>query len=91
MFRRMRKGQSTLEYAILIAVTIAGVVAMQVYMKKAQQGRLRSGSDDLGKQFDPAVFSTTTNITNGESHSTETQANVTSNSEMDRKSNWSSN
>lgn len=91
MFRRMRRGQSTLEYAVLIAVTIAGVIAMQTYMKKAQQGRLRAGSDDLGKQFDPAAFSTSTNISSGSSNSEETQVSVTSNQQMDRKSNWTSN
>lgn len=88
MYKQMRKGQSTLEYAVLIAVTIAGVIAMQMYMTKAQQGRLRSGSDDLGKQFNPGSYTKTTNMNNGTSNSTETQSSVTSSSGMDRDSNW---
>ncbi len=65
MFIRKKKGQSTLEYAIIIAVVIAGLIAMQFYIKRGQQGRLRQATDDMGKQFDPlnTTGSTTSSYT----------------------------
>ena len=60
-------GQSTAEYAVLIAVIIAAVLAMQLYVKRAMSGRLRQASDQVGEQFSPAATKweyTTTSKTN---------------------------
>jgi uncharacterized protein (UPF0333 family) len=46
-----RKGQSTLEYGILIAVVVGALVAMSVYIKRGIQGKLRSSTDDIGEQY----------------------------------------
>lgn len=51
MFSR-RKGQSILEYAMIIAVVVAALLAIQIYMKRGVQGKLRSSVDDIGGQFD---------------------------------------
>jgi uncharacterized protein (UPF0333 family) len=51
-----RKGQSTLEYAIIIAVVIGGLMVMQHYVKRGYSGRLKSSSDDMGAQFDPGAY-----------------------------------
>ncbi len=56
-----RRGQSTLEYAVLIVVIIAALVAMQVYLKRGIQGRMRESSDQIGDQFSPGY--TTSNLT----------------------------
>ncbi len=48
-----RKGQSTLEYAVLIAIIGAGLVMLSTYVRRGYQGRLRSQSDNLGEQFEP--------------------------------------
>ena len=48
-----KRGQSTLEYAVLIIVIIAALIAIQTYMKRGVQGRLKSASDDIGDQFSP--------------------------------------
>ena len=48
-----KKGQSTLEYAVLIVVIIAALIAMQVYLKRGIQGRMRESSDQIGDQFSP--------------------------------------
>ncbi len=54
MFRKLTsKGQSTLEYAVLIVVIIAALIAMQVYLKRGVQGRMRESSDQIGDQFSP--------------------------------------
>ena len=52
-FRKRKRGQSTLEYAILIIIIIGALLAIQVYVKRGVQGRLRSAADDIGDQFSP--------------------------------------
>ena len=56
-----KRGQSTLEYAVLIVVIIAALIAMQVYLKRGIQGGLREKSDQIGDQYSPGY--TTTNMT----------------------------
>lgn len=48
-----KRGQNTLEYAILIAVVVAGLIGMQGYVRRGMQGRLRTSADELGEQFSP--------------------------------------
>lgn len=65
-----RKGQSTLEYGILIAVVVGALIAMSIYMKRGLQGRLKSSSDDVGEQYSPGYttsnYTTTMNSTTSE-------------------------
>ncbi len=51
MLRKIR-GQSVLEYAMIIAVVVGALLAIQIYMKRGLQGRLRESSDQIGEQFD---------------------------------------
>jgi hypothetical protein len=48
-----KRGQSTLEYAVLIIIIICALIAIQAYIKRGVQGRLKSASDDIGDQFSP--------------------------------------
>ena len=48
-----KKAQSTLEYAILIIIIIGALLAVQTYIKRGIQGKLKSSSDDIGDQFSP--------------------------------------
>lgn len=48
-----RRGQSTLEYVVLVAVVVAALLTMRVYMKRGLQGKLRSSTDSIGTQFSP--------------------------------------
>lgn len=50
-----KRGQSTLEYAVVIAVVVAALVVMQLYVRRGFQGRLRQSADDIGEQFAPKV------------------------------------
>lgn len=60
-----KRAQSTLEYALMIAVVVGALVAMQFYVKRGLQGRLRQSSDEIGEQFSPTrTTSLTTTITN---------------------------
>ncbi len=46
------KGQSTIEYAIIIGLVVAGLTAMQVYIKRGIQATIRVAADELGNQED---------------------------------------
>ncbi len=43
-----KKAQSTAEYAILIALVVGAVAAMQVYVKRGIQGRIKDVVDHTG-------------------------------------------
>lgn len=53
-----RRGQNTLEYALVISVIIAALLAINTYIKRGVQGRLKESSDQIGSQFDPEDFTT---------------------------------
>ena len=48
-----QKGQSLLEYTILIIIILGVFVAMKDYIKRGFQGRWKTTIDDLGDQYDP--------------------------------------
>ena len=52
MFYVRRKGQSTLEYVILVGFIIAALIAMAIYMKRGVQGKLRESTDQIGEQYE---------------------------------------
>ncbi|MBM3245505.1 MAG: hypothetical protein FJZ15_06930 [Candidatus Omnitrophica bacterium] len=45
------RAQSTLEYAVVIAVAVAALIAMSAYIKRGMQGRMRSNTDQLSGGF----------------------------------------
>src|SRR5580658_8721304 len=50
-YLNQKRGQSTLEYAVLIVVIIGALLTLQVYIKRGVQGRLKSSADDVGDQY----------------------------------------
>ena len=53
LLRRLgRKAQTTAEYAILIGLVVGAVIAMQVYVKRGLQGRMRDAVDHVGANGD---------------------------------------
>jgi len=68
-----KKGQNTAEYAILIALIIAGAIAMQTYVKRGFQGGVKFGVDKLQRpdmvagtptaQYEPYYLQTKSNST----------------------------
>ena len=69
-FRLNKRAQSTLEYAVLIGVLVAALVAMQVYLRRGYQGKLRESADSMGEQFSPG-HTTYTYTTVSNTNSTE--------------------
>ncbi len=86
MLRKIR-GQSILEYAMIIAVVVGALLAIQIYMKRGLQGRLRESSDQIGEQFDADkteinrttthTGTTTQTVASGQTTSTTTGENRT--------------
>lgn len=76
MFRKLlknKKAQNTAEYAILISLVVAGIIAMQTYAQRALQAKVRdagillgsAGEDELGMttdQYEPYYLSTSYNV-----------------------------
>ena len=79
-FLRKMKGQSTLEYAILIVIIIGALLSIQVYIKRGLQGRLKSATDDIGDQYSPGNTNiTATTSTFSQTRDTFTQGSSISN------------
>lgn len=50
----MRRGQSTLEYVLLIGAAVVAFIAMTIYIGRGFQGNLRNQADQLGAgQYEP--------------------------------------
>ena len=74
MFKKLLKSklaQTTAEYALLISLVVAAVIAMQTYAQRAIQGRIRDaaqymvkGTNELGNtvQYEAYYTSTSYNI-----------------------------
>jgi uncharacterized protein (UPF0333 family) len=66
-FLNQKRGQSTLEYAVLTVVIIGALLTIQVYIKRGVQGRLKSAADDIGDQYSDGntnVIKTTNRFSN---------------------------
>ena len=48
--RRNKRGQNTAEYALLISLVVAAVIAMQTYAQRALQARIRDASNYMARQ-----------------------------------------
>lgn len=70
MLRKIKKGQTSVEYVVLLIVVIGSFVAIQNYMKRGLQGRWRDSVDSLGDQYDPRT--TNTNVRHTLSSTTNT-------------------
>lgn len=49
------KGQSALEFTILLIIVMGVFIAMQFYVKRGIQGKWKSTLDDFGEQYDPRL------------------------------------
>lgn len=51
MFISNKRGQSILEYTILLGVVVAALLVMQSFVKRGFQGGLKSSADKMGETF----------------------------------------
>ncbi len=58
MLRKLKKGQTTLEYIVLLIIVMGALLAISNYFKRGIQGRWKAAMDDMGDQYDPRVADT---------------------------------
>ena len=86
--KKRKKGQTTLEYAVLIIIIIGALLSIQVYIKRGIQGRLKSATDDIGDQFSPGntivnrIRTTTANEIQSASQATGSRTELTGDGEI---------
>jgi uncharacterized protein (UPF0333 family) len=88
MFRHRLRGQSTLEYVILLGFVVAALIAMGIYMKRGFQGKLRESTDQVGEQYSAgkttSTYTSTSNMSQSESTAPGGISSTTSTSSQDR-------
>ena len=47
------QGQSTIEYAVVIGMAVAALLAMAAYIKRGISGKLRVAADSIGEPYEP--------------------------------------
>ena len=52
MLIRLKKAQSTAEYAILISLVVGAALAMQVYIKRSIQAKIKTAANALSQVSD---------------------------------------
>ncbi len=57
-----RKGQSILEYTVIMVIVLGVVIAMRDYVKRGIQGRWKSSTDEMGDQYDPQHLNSDINV-----------------------------
>ncbi len=67
---RNRRGQTILEYTLIVVIILGVMIAMKDYVKRGIQGRWKSATDDFGDQYDPQSVNSITN------YATQVQANT---------------
>jgi Flp pilus assembly pilin Flp len=73
------RGQTILEYTVILIIILGVLVAMKDYVKRGIQGRWKSSADDIGDQYDPqSVNANITYATTVNSQSVVTAENGTS-------------
>jgi hypothetical protein len=92
MFKKLiknKKAQNTAEYAILISLVVAGIIAMQTYAQRALQARVRDAGQYLKTQtaslgttvqYEPYYLTTNYTVTRNE-EDTQVLDNVTTRQE----------
>ncbi|MFH1684716.1 MAG: class III signal peptide-containing protein [Candidatus Micrarchaeota archaeon] len=58
MFKRTKKGQTSMEFLVLMTVILAAFLSISNYFKRGLQGRWKSTVDELGEQYDPRTGNT---------------------------------
>ena len=77
--RITRRGQVTVEMAILYGFVIAALVAMAIYLQRAVSGGAKSNSDSFGTQFSATQAWNSKTISNTTENATQVVSNQTTN------------
>ncbi|MDD5004886.1 MAG: hypothetical protein PHS93_00040 [Candidatus Omnitrophica bacterium] len=75
LFKNIIGQSSVIEYAFVIVVIIVALIAMQSYLKRGIQGKIRESADSIGSQYEPGATESDFTIT--------TSSDITSTSLVD--------
>ena len=53
---KTRRGQSLMEYTVIIAIVVGALVVMRVYMKRGIQSAIKAAADQLAPQATSDIF-----------------------------------
>ena len=81
-----RRGQSTVELAVLFAVITGAVLAMQIYVKRGAMGRMREATDQTGEQFSPKSTTSEYTVTRDTVRSEKTEPTGLTTTTLDKES-----
>jgi Flp pilus assembly pilin Flp len=81
-FLKNRKAQNTAEYALLIALVVAGVIAMQTYAQRALQARIHDASAYMANSANSSIIG---NSTQYEPYYLQSNYSSTSNSDENKR------
>ncbi|MFC1510576.1 hypothetical protein ACFL49_02840 [Candidatus Omnitrophota bacterium] len=63
MLIKTKRGQSIIEYSLLIMIVIAALLSVGNYFKRGVQGRWKASVDEMGDQYDPTPGKSSGTIT----------------------------
>ena len=76
MLRKLNKGQTALEYIVLLIIVMGALLAISNYFKRGIQGRWKAALDDMGEQYDPRAADSTVRHTLVQSTNTTIEATL---------------
>jgi uncharacterized protein (UPF0333 family) len=79
-----RKGQNVLEYSILIALVVGAAIAMQTYVKRGINGRIKNAVDHVGTGSDVGGATLTFDGNQYEPYYAESHTGTTSDSQVNQ-------
>jgi hypothetical protein len=91
---RRKKGQNTLEYALLISLVVGGVIAMQTYSQRTLQARIKDAGDflvgettQLGStsQYEPYYLNSEFNVTRDDEETMRLDTNLVGRNEVSNR------
>jgi len=56
-----RRGQTILEYTVILIVVLGVLITMKDYIKRGIQGRWKTATDEFGDQYDPQYINSNIN------------------------------
>lgn len=78
MLIKLRKkiAQTTLEYAVLVVVVIGALLAIQTYLKRGIEGKIKGSTDDISSEQFEMNATTYNKTTTTHSSTTDQQSNI---------------
>ena len=78
-----KKGQSVLEYGLLISAVVVALLFINLYLTRSIQGKVKESSDEISKQqFNATTYNTTWKAASGTAATSTVETRTTANGTM---------